>query len=67
MAEHEGRQKQSGATPMMKPPNVPECRAARDGDCIWKECPQAKDYQSYCPYAKAWEEYLDAIRSNADD
>ena len=27
------------------------CQADSDGDCNWSECPQAKDYQSYCPIA----------------
>ncbi len=27
-----------------------ECHANRDGDCSWKDCPQAKNWQSHCPY-----------------
>lgn len=43
-------------------PYVPEtalrhCRSGRDGECNWDECPQKANYQSYCPYAKAWEDY----------
>lgn len=38
-------------------PKVPHCHAGRDGDCYWDECPQLKDYKSYCPYAAAWEDY----------
>jgi len=32
------------------------CHAGKDGDCNWPQCPQLKDYQQYCPLAKADEE-----------
>ena len=35
------------------------CKAGRDGDCSWSQCPQTRDggkhYQSYCPLARYWE------------
>ncbi|QIG76039.1 hypothetical protein EVC24_018 [Rhizobium phage RHph_I4] len=46
--------------PPEEKPNVPHCHSSRDGDCFWKHCPQDKHYQSYCPYAKAWEEHWKA-------
>jgi hypothetical protein len=41
-----------------KPPN---CHADRDGDCVWRRCPQANDYQPgrHCPldvYYNDWNE-----------
>lgn len=48
----------------MSEPEEPHCHGAMDGDCDWSECPQKVHYQSYCPYAKAWEAYWDA---NGDD
>ena len=41
-------------------PDLPYCHGSRsDGECNWSECPQLKDYQNYCPYAAAWEDYWD--------
>lgn len=39
-------------------PKLPHCHSSRDGeDCNWDGCPQKINYQSYCPYAKAWDDY----------
>jgi hypothetical protein len=48
----------------LQEPSVPMCHSARDGDCIWEDCPQAKDWKTYCPYAAEWERYWTA---NGDD
>lgn len=39
------------ATKAKKKPKfkVGTCRAGRDGDCIWRHCPQKKKYRSGCP------------------
>ncbi|QNH72124.1 hypothetical protein P11VFA_154 [Rhizobium phage P11VFA] len=43
--------------PPEEEPNVPGCHGGRDGDCNWKHCPQNIHFQSYCPYAGAWERH----------
>lgn len=43
--------------PPEQEPNVPRCHSSRDGDCYWAHCPQNVNYQSYCPYASAWEKH----------
>jgi len=30
---------------------VKRCHAGGDGECNWQECPQKRDYKSYCPLA----------------
>ena len=29
-----------------------QCKAGRDGDCFWRACPQAKNWQRICPLDK---------------
>jgi hypothetical protein len=43
----------------------PACRAARDGDCIWTECPQLKVYRDHCPLDAAWQAWHE--KNGSDD
>lgn len=48
----------AGVPDELPEPSVPRCQSSRDGEeCFWDKCPQKANYQSYCPYAKAWEAY----------
>lgn len=51
---------------MIDEPMVPHCHAARDGECMWEECPQEKDGEPsktgrHCPYDAAWTKYFEEL------
>jgi hypothetical protein len=40
-------------------PYPPMCRAARDGDCFWKHCPQLIERRNHCPIDALYHTYCD--------